>query len=62
VQCNLEYRAQLGQGSQEENQPTSVYEQFNVILEDGKQTVVTQSADPASDRRVQVELKATLVK
>ena len=62
VGCNLEYAAQLGQGTQEENQPTNVSETFNVILADGKQTIVSQSADPASDRKVQVELKATLAK
>jgi hypothetical protein len=62
VACNVEYRAQLGQGNAEENQPTTVSEMFNVILADGKQTVVSQSADPASDRKVQVELKATIVK
>lgn len=62
VACNLEYVAQLGQGTQEENQPTNVSESFNVIVADTKQTVVSQSADPASDRKVLVELKATLVK
>jgi hypothetical protein len=62
VSCNVEYRAQLGQGNQEENQPTTVSEMFNVILTDGKQTVVSQSADPASDRKVQLELKAGILK
>ena len=62
VSCNLEYSAQLGQGNTEENQPTTVSEMFNVILVDGRQTTVSQSADPASDRKVQVELKATIVK
>jgi len=62
VGCTVEYVAQLGQGNQDENQPSTVFETFNVILPDGRQTIVTQSADPASDRKVQVELKATVVK
>ena len=62
VQVTLEYRAQTAEGTQEENQPNSLTESFSVILDDGKQVLVTQSADPGSDRRVKVELKATQLK
>lgn len=62
VQVSLEYRAQPQEGSQEDNQPSNLVEMFNVILEDGKGIMVTQSADPATDRKVRVELKASLVK
>jgi hypothetical protein len=62
LQVTLEYRAQTSEGSQEDNQPSNLTEAFNVILDDGKSMLVTQSADPASDRRVKVDLKATLIK
>jgi hypothetical protein len=63
VQVNLEYRAQNTEGgSAEDNQPSNLVESFSVILEDGKPMLVTQSADPASDRKVRLDLKATLLK
>jgi glucose/arabinose dehydrogenase len=62
VQVSLEYRAQTAEGTQEDNQPSNLTETFSVIVEDGKPMLVTQSADPASDRKVRVELKATQVK
>ena len=62
VQVALEYRAQTTEGTQEGNQPNNLSESFNVILDDGKVMLVSQSADPGSDRRVKVEMKATLVK
>jgi hypothetical protein len=63
VQVSLEYRAQNPDGGPPDDaQPSTLSEQFSVILEDGKSMVVTQSADPASDRKVRVELKASLVK
>ena len=63
VQVSLEYRAQNPEGGPPDDaQPGTLSEQFSVILEDGKSMVITQSADPASDRKVRVELKAALVK
>lgn len=63
IQVSLEYRAQSPEGGpSDEAQPGTLSEQFSVILEDGKSMVITQSADPASDRKVRVELKAALVK
>jgi hypothetical protein len=62
VQVTLEYRAQTAEGTQEENQPNNLTESFSVILDDAKPMLVSQSADPGSDRRVKVEMKATQVK
>ena len=57
VSLTLEY---LPEGQQ---QPIGkLTESLTVILENGKPLVVTQSADPQSDRRVTVELTATLLK
>ena len=32
------------------------------MLEDGKPLVISQSADPATDRKVKVEVKATILR
>ena len=42
--------------------PAQLNESFTVVLHDGKPLVVTQSADPVTDRRVTVELTATIQK
>ena len=36
--------------------------EVTALLEDGKPLVVSQSADPSGDRKVRLELKATVVK
>jgi hypothetical protein len=41
---------------------TRLQESMTVILENGKPTVISQSADPRTDRKVSVEVKATIVK
>ena len=40
----------------------AISEAVATLLEDGKPLVVSQSADPSSDRKVRVELKATIVR
>lgn len=42
--------------------PMPIQESVTALLEDGKPLVVSQSADPSGDRRVRLELKATIVK
>jgi hypothetical protein len=42
--------------------PTQIQESVNLILENGKPLVVTQSADPMIDRQVTVEVKATILR
>ena len=39
-----------------------IQESVTALLEDGKPLVVSQSADPSGDRKVRLELKATVVK
>jgi glucose/arabinose dehydrogenase len=39
-----------------------ITETLAAILDDGKPLVVSQSADPASDRKVRLELKATILR
>jgi hypothetical protein len=37
-------------------------ERISTILESGKPLVISQAADPASDRRISVEARATVVR
>ena len=62
AQVTLEYRPTIGEATAEEQVLTTISESFAVILEDGKPLVVSQSADPTTDRRVRVEVKATILK
>jgi len=51
-------------GGREEAEPgmASLNEQLSLILDSGKPTVVSQAADPTSDRKITVEVTATIVK
>jgi hypothetical protein len=40
----------------------NINESLSVILEDGKSMLISQSADPVTDRKVKVEVKATILK
>jgi type II secretory pathway component HofQ len=42
--------------------PGSLNESLQVVLPDGKQTLIAQSADPRGDRKVTLEVTATVVK
>ena len=42
--------------------PMPLQESVTALLEDGKPLVISQSADPSGDRKVRLELKATIVK
>lgn len=42
--------------------PAQLHESLDVVLLDGKPLVVSQSADPVTERRVTVELTATILK
>jgi hypothetical protein len=42
--------------------PATVNESLTVLLHDGKPMLISQSADPANDRRVTVEVTATVLK
>lgn len=57
----LEY-VPIAAGTDRPVQGSALHEQISTIIEPGKPVIVTQSADPASERRILVEVKATLVK
>ena len=55
---SLEYTPQ----DTDKSSPMAISETLAALLEDGKPLVVSQSADPSSDRKVKVEVKATIVR
>jgi hypothetical protein len=63
VTFGLEYFPKAA-GGNEEMEPgmSSINERLGLILESGKTLVVSQAADPASDRRITVEITATILK
>lgn len=59
----LQYQPKSG-GSQENLEPgmASLIENITLILESGKPMIVSQAADPTSDRKITVEVTATILK
>lgn len=51
-----------GQAGQQVRSPATLNEAVSVLLGDGKLTQISQSADPRGDRKVTVEVTATVVK
>ena len=62
VMLTLEYRPVAAEAENERNTTPNINESLTVILDDGKPMVVSQSADPVTDRKVKVEAKITLLK
>jgi hypothetical protein len=66
VQFGLEYQPRPGadpkQPSAAPTKMSQVNERLAVIVQDGKPLVISQAADAALDRKITVELKATILK
>ena len=65
LELTFEYHPQKGAGPESEGakqRPSGVNQSQTVILQSGKPLVVSQAADPISDRKVIVEVKATVLK
>lgn len=58
----IEYRPVAAESDTERTSTPSINEQLTVVLEDGKPLMVSQSADPSTDRKVKVEVKATILR
>ncbi|MBA2303248.1 MAG: hypothetical protein H0W08_11500 [Acidobacteria bacterium] len=58
----LEYQPQTTAAASAEPGLWTVNERVNVVLESGKAVVISETFDPTSDRRLTVELKATLLR
>lgn len=62
VMLSIEYRPIAAEAETEKSTTPGLNESITVLLEDGKSTVISQSADPATDRKVQVEAKVTIIR
>jgi hypothetical protein len=68
VELTIEYRPALntlpGTAPMPDSDKTTpnINESLSVILEDGKSMLISQSADPVTDRKVKVEVKTTILK
>ena len=62
VDITIDYRPVAAEADTEKSTTPSINESLTIILEDGKSLVISQSADPATDRKVRVEAKATILK
>lgn len=61
TRMTLEYQPRPGADSKEPR-PVEMRLSFGIVLEDGKKIVAAQAADPVTDRRVSVEVTATILK
>jgi hypothetical protein len=66
LQFGLEYQPRPALDPQQTTAPTGRMSQINerlaVILQEGKPLIISQAADPGSDRKITVELRATVLK
>ncbi len=65
LELTLNYSPPGAQSPDQENakaRPTSINQSLTVVLQSGKPMVVSQAADPVNDRKVVVEVKATVLK
>ena len=65
VELTLEYVPLKSTGDVKEGarqRPSGINQSLTVVLQNGKPLVVSQAADPISDRKVVVEVKATVLK
>jgi len=64
LELTIEYQVpgERGDTASEKATAPSVNESLSVILEEGKPLLISQSADPLTDRRVKVEAKVTILR
>lgn len=62
LELGLEYQPQTSGGATTESGLWTVNERVSVVLESGKPLMISQTFDPTSDRKVTVEVKATVLR
>ena len=65
LELTLAYEPVRGEGDQKvgpRQRPSGINQSQTVVLTSGKPLIVSQAADPVSDRKVIVEVKATILK
>jgi hypothetical protein len=61
LELTVEYTP-LREGGQVTQRPTILNESLSVILQNGKPMIVSQAADPVTDRKMTVEVRASIMK
>ena|SRR6185437_10373796 len=62
VELTVEYRPVAAEADTEKSTTPNINESLSVILEDGKPMLISQSADPVTDRKVKVEATMTILR
>ena len=62
VEMTVEYKPLAPDGAGAAKRPAPLNEQLTVILQNGKSLLVSQAADPMTDRRMTVEVRASILK
>jgi hypothetical protein len=62
ITMSVQYTPDAGYSVAGAMKPAALNEALAVVLTDGKQTMLAQSADPQGERRVTLEVTATVVK
>jgi len=62
IELGVEYKAQPPEGVPAPKGPAIMNESLTVILQNGKPQLVSQASDPASDRKLTIEVRATVMK
>jgi len=62
VMLTIEYRPVAAEAENERSTTPNINESITVMLDDGKPMVISQSADPVTDRKVKVEAKITVLR
>jgi len=62
LELTLEYAPIRSGADPKDKRPTGINQSQTVVLQSGKPLIVAQAADPVSDRKVIVEVKATVLK
>jgi hypothetical protein len=64
IELTMEYRplSTVTSGDPSQVAPTNLNQSLTVILQNGKPLVVSQAADPVTDRKIVAEVKATVLK
>jgi hypothetical protein len=58
----IEYRPVAAESDTERSTTPTINESLTVALEDGKPLLISQTADPSTERKVKVEVKATIIR
>ena len=62
LEMTLVYEPAKGEGDAKGRRPSGINMSQTIVLQSGKPLIVSQAADPVSDRKVIVEVKATVLK